>query len=111
MLTAGGLVAAVAVPVGLIAWILARRRAEPLLPAWKPWRVPWGGFEVAAAFLVVAMFIPDIVLLGLSRADFYSQLYGPNFPPMPGPGVRMPPVEAAAAVAGAPISVVAHEAT
>jgi membrane protease YdiL (CAAX protease family) len=62
MLTAGAIVASVAVPAGLAAWVVARRRTQTLLPACKPWRVPWTGFELFAAFAVVSLLIP--MLLG-----------------------------------------------
>jgi membrane protease YdiL (CAAX protease family) len=63
MLTAGGIVAAFAVPVGLVAWRIARSRREAFLPAWKPWRVPWGGFEVLAAFVMIAVVVPSILAM------------------------------------------------
>src|SRR6476619_2644175 len=58
MVTAGAIVAAAALPVGLVAWMLARRRAQPLLLPWKPWRVPWGGFELIFAFVTLAFVVP-----------------------------------------------------
>lgn len=68
MATAGAIVAGFAVPVGLIAWAVARRRAKPLLPRWKLWRVPWGGFEVTFAFLFVAIVVPVLLMqVGLSE--------------------------------------------
>jgi membrane protease YdiL (CAAX protease family) len=69
MLTAGAIVAVIAIPVGLIGFVLARRLSVPLLPAIKPWRVPWGGFEVALAFLLIAILVPETVIryAGLSR--------------------------------------------
>jgi membrane protease YdiL (CAAX protease family) len=107
MLTAGAIVAAVAFPVGLIAWALARRAETPLLPGWKPWRVPWGGFEVFAGFLVLALVVPDVVLLGLSRTGVYQEIYGPDFPSVP--VQPTPPLEASAAVAGLPTAVAVQE--
>lgn len=105
MLTAGGTVAAVAVPVGVLVWF-ARGRTR-LLPAWKPWRTPWGAFEAVVAFLVLSVVVPDIVLLGLSRTNFFQQVYGENFPAAP--VGRMPAVEASAAVVGAPVAVATHD--
>jgi len=58
MVTAVGIVAAGAIPFGLITTAVVIRRKLALLPRWKPWRVPWGGFEVLAAFLVVGLFVP-----------------------------------------------------
>ncbi len=60
MLTSGLLVAAAAVPLGLLARAL-RPRSEPLLPEWKPWPVPWTGFEVTLAFLAGAFVMPSLV--------------------------------------------------
>ena len=61
MLTAGAIVAAVAVPVSLVAWAMAGRR-RGLCAKVAPWRVPWGGFELIAAFVVLislpALFAP-----------------------------------------------------
>lgn len=106
MLTAGGIVAAVAVPVGVLVWFA--RGSLRLLPAWKPWRTPWGAFEAVVAFLVLSVVVPDVVLLGLSRANFFQQVYGEHFPGMPaGP---VPAVEASAAVVGVPAAVATHDA-
>ena len=57
MATSGLLVATVAIPVGLVARAL-RPKDEPSLPRWKPWRVPWGGFELTFAFLFVGFALP-----------------------------------------------------
>ena len=79
MVTCGLTVAAVAVPVGFIAWRLARRRGEPLLPGPKPWRVPWTGFEVFVAFFLLNALVPLIVSSALSQSGFYQQIYGSGF--------------------------------
>ncbi|MBN9121589.1 MAG: CPBP family intramembrane metalloprotease [Planctomycetes bacterium] len=79
MTTSGLIVAAAAVPVGLAARAV-RPRGEPLLPQWKPWRVPWNGFEVAVAFLMVSYVLPLVVLQLLSDAGFYQRVYGQHFP-------------------------------
>src|SRR5690242_10829345 len=108
MLAAGAIVAAVALPVGVFAWLLARRRGEPVLPAWKPWRVPWGGFEVGGvAFLIISAAVPGALLLALSEGGFYRQVYGPDFPGIP--TTRPPAVEVSAAVAGLPAATAAHD--
>jgi membrane protease YdiL (CAAX protease family) len=66
MATAGAIVAAVALPVGLAAWVLARKHA--LLPAFKPWRVPWTGFDLFAVFALVSLVIPMVVgMAGVPR--------------------------------------------
>jgi membrane protease YdiL (CAAX protease family) len=70
MATAGAIVAAFAVPVGLFAWTLARKRGEPLLPPVRPWRVPWGGFELLFAFLFIGIVVPVLVM----RSDLLSEL-------------------------------------
>ncbi|MBA4062857.1 MAG: hypothetical protein C0501_03960 [Isosphaera sp.] len=98
MLAAVGVVAAVAVPVGVVAWCAAPR---PLLPPPKPWRVPWGGFEVLAAFILLTAVVPPLVGQGLEGSGFYRRVYGPDFPP-PGPGPAV--LKATAAAAGAPIA-------
>jgi membrane protease YdiL (CAAX protease family) len=59
MAIAGGIVAAVVGPLALIAGAVIRRRKVPLFPARKPWRVPWGGFELTFAFVFVAI-IPEL---------------------------------------------------
>lgn len=77
--SAFALVAALAVPVALVA--LAVRPREPLLPRWKPWRVPWNGFEVVVTFLVVAFVVPSLVHGLLVGSGFFPALYGDTFPP------------------------------
>ena len=65
MATAGGIVASVAIPFAIITAAVVVRRQVALLPRWKPWRVPWGGFEVLAIFLVVVVLVPlALVKLG-----------------------------------------------
>ena len=86
MLTSGLLVAAVAVPVGMLARAL-RPRGEPLLPRWKPWDVPWGGFEVTFAFLVGSFVLPPAVSALLASSEFFQQVYGPDFPAPRAPDV------------------------
>ncbi|MDY3560980.1 CPBP family intramembrane metalloprotease [Gemmata sp. JC673] len=81
MATAGALVAAGAVPVGLVAHAL-RPRGEPLLPRWKPFPVPWSGFEVAVTFLAVVAVIPITTLQVLDSGGFFQFVYGDGFPPL-----------------------------
>lgn len=111
-MTACGLaVAAVAAPVALIGWRVARRSGESILPRWRPWRVPWarvpwGGFEVVVAFLALTIVVPGFAFQVLDASGFFTRVYGPEFPPAPArPG---PPVEATAAVAGTAAATVAH---
>lgn len=66
MALAGGIVAAIALPFGLFTAVVVRRRKLNLLPQWKPWRVPWGGFEVLAVFLIVVALVPaSLVKFGI----------------------------------------------
>jgi membrane protease YdiL (CAAX protease family) len=71
MAVAGGIVAAFAVPFGLIAAAVVRRRRIALLPKWKLWRVPWGGFEVFAVFAVVVVLVPSSLIryCGVAEGD------------------------------------------
>jgi len=103
MLVAGAWVAAVAVPVGVVA---SRLRRGPLWPVWRPWRVPWGGFEVVAGFLVLTAVVPEVVLAGLTGSGFYRAVYGGGFPALA--AEQAPPVGAAAAVAGAAAAETIH---
>ena len=76
----GLMVAAGMAPIALVGGLLARRSGKPLLPAWKPWRVPWTGFEVLLAFLILGPFlIPPVVSEALSRLGFFTEIYGPEF--------------------------------
>jgi membrane protease YdiL (CAAX protease family) len=86
MTTSGLIVAALAAPVGLVAWSL-RPRGAPPLPRWKPWRVPWGGFEVAFAFLAVVYVLPLVLFALLNETGFYQAVYGPDFPTSKAEGV------------------------
>jgi len=74
MATAGGLVAAGAVPVALLA--LALRPRGPMLPRWTPWRVPWNGFEVVVTILVVQFLITPLVYNALAGSGFFQAVYG-----------------------------------
>lgn len=63
MLGAGGIVAAVAVPLMLIAGAVLLRHGISLVPLRKPWRVPWGGVEVLVAF-VLMIEVPSLLQYG-----------------------------------------------
>jgi len=69
MARAGGIVAAFAVPFGLVMAAVVHRRHLSLLPRWKPWRVPWGGFEVLLVFVVVQLLVP----LSLVRSGIVAE--------------------------------------
>ncbi len=73
------LVAAVALPAGLVARVL-RPEGEPLLPRWKPQPVPWHGFAVFGAFVVGMYLIPLTALTLLADSGFYQVTYGDEFP-------------------------------
>jgi membrane protease YdiL (CAAX protease family) len=60
MATAGAIVAILALPVVLVAWYLSSRGGQSLFPPVKLWRVPWGGFEVTFAFVIVAL-VPELL--------------------------------------------------
>ncbi|AWM39266.1 CAAX amino terminal protease self- immunity [Gemmata obscuriglobus] len=81
MVTAGALVAAGAVPVGLVAYAF-RPRSEALLPRWKPFPVPWSGFEVTVIFLAIVFVIPPTALQLLDSGGFFQFVYGDGFPPL-----------------------------
>src|SRR5262245_15988095 len=70
-------VAGVAVPVGLTAWAVARRHGDRLLPGPRGWRVPWGGFEVFAALLVVSQIVPLLVGSALTASGVIEHVYAP----------------------------------
>jgi membrane protease YdiL (CAAX protease family) len=71
MAMAAAIVTAVVVPLAVIAAAVVRRREVPLFPRCKPWRVPWGGFELTFAFVFVAV-IPDL----FRAAGFQSLVAG-----------------------------------
>jgi membrane protease YdiL (CAAX protease family) len=72
-----GVVASAAVPAGLVCRELARR--QPSGPVRRGW-VPWTGFEVVVAFLVVGSVVPAFVGALLTSSGLYQQVYGPDFP-------------------------------
>ncbi|MBX9582926.1 MAG: hypothetical protein K2X87_21670, partial [Gemmataceae bacterium] len=55
-------VATVALPVGLAAWLTARRLRTPVFPRPTPDQARWNGFEVLAAFVLVQLVTPALVL-------------------------------------------------
>ncbi|HEY1192516.1 MAG TPA: CPBP family intramembrane glutamic endopeptidase [Gemmata sp.] len=79
LVVSGALVAAAAVPAGPLAFAL-RRRDEPVLPRWKPFPVPWGGFEVTVVFAAVTMIVPIVLLQLLEANGFYQIIYGDEVP-------------------------------
>jgi membrane protease YdiL (CAAX protease family) len=87
MTTSGLVVAAGAVPVALAAWWL-RPRGVPALPPWRPWPVPWSGFAVAVAFLVVGFVLPLITHQLLDGGGFFQSVYGDDFPAPRAEGVE-----------------------
>ncbi len=107
MVACGLRVAAVAVPVGLIAWRTARRTGEPVLPRPKPWRVPWTGFEVFVAFFLLNALVPLTLSSALSQSGFYQQVYGPGI--YTAAEISGPLFETQAAVLGGPAATVIVE--
>jgi membrane protease YdiL (CAAX protease family) len=99
MAACGLVVGAVVVPVAVVGWRVTRRSGESILPRWRPWRVPWGGFEVVVAFLVLGAVVPAVAFQALVKSGLLTRVYGPDFPPPP--ASPAPPVAACAAVAGA----------
>ena len=81
MMSSGLLVAAIAIPLGLIARGLRpkQEKGEPFLPRYAPWRVPWSGYDVLAAFLLWRL-MPMALFFMLDKAGFYTAVYGPDFP-------------------------------
>lgn len=103
----GATVAMAAFPVALVAWRIARRRGESILPGPKPWRSPWSGFEVVLAFLTAQAIVPGLVFLTLSQTNLFQTVYGPDFPrsaTIPGPSF-----EASSAVSGPAAALAARE--
>lgn len=105
MVASGLTVAAVAVPAGLIAWRIALRTGEPLLPRPKPWRVPWTGFEVFVAFFLVNALIPLLVTAALNQSGFYKEVDGPAL----SSNASGPSFESQAAAVGTPAAAVISE--
>ncbi len=91
----GFAVAAALTPFGWWALRSARKRGQWLLPRPTRWHVPWGGFEVAMAFVVVAMLVPVLVSSVLPQTGIFERIYGPDFPGVLTPENRKTHPEAA----------------
>ncbi|MGL6094904.1 MAG: lysostaphin resistance A-like protein, partial [Fimbriiglobus sp.] len=75
MAEALGLVAAVAVPLGLVCAALSRR---PVLPRWNPPRSPWSAVDILFLFcLNLLLPILAMVVLGLTSFDASAAIAGP----------------------------------
>ncbi len=72
MLIAGAIVAAVSLPVGLVAWRSVQRNSKPLLLPWLPYRGPWSGLEVIFAFFVVFILIPETIAMVLVKTEIFA---------------------------------------
>ena len=107
MVGCGLSVAAVAAPVGLASWVLARRAGQPVLPRFRPWRVSWSGFEVIVAVLVLNLVVPALMFVALAQSPFFQMVYGAEFPRLT--EVPAPSLEASAAVVGAVAAIVDHD--
>lgn len=79
MTTSGLLVVTGVLPVAFVARAL-RPKDEPFLPRWKPWRVPWSGFEVAIAFIVLTVAVPTMVNVILNKGGFFEAVYDASLP-------------------------------
>ena len=75
LLTAAGLVALVAVPVGVIAFWVARRFAFPLLPAWRHRWCQWRVIDVILLFGMYVM-LPTLAGEMLERVGIYRAAFG-----------------------------------
>ena len=75
LLTAAGLVALVAVPVGVIAFWVARRFAFPLLPAWRHRWCQWRVIDVLLLFGMYVM-LPTLAGEMLERVGIYRAAFG-----------------------------------
>jgi membrane protease YdiL (CAAX protease family) len=72
MLAAAGMVLASVLPLAAVAAWGVRRGGGRLLPPWRPWGGPWGGFEVLLAVLVIYILIPTTVASALQACGFPS---------------------------------------
>lgn len=78
MIGCGLLVAAIAVPLGLAARFVAKKRGQSLLLRPRPWSVPWSGFELFILFPFAMAGAGSIVGPLLSASGFYPAVYGPD---------------------------------
>lgn len=70
---ASGIVAAVAVPVGLAAAVYARKSNQSILPRWSVPLQRWSGPEAVVIF-VLAYTLPMLVVEVLRQVDFYARV-------------------------------------
>lgn len=75
---AGGIVAAGAVPVAVLAAGVARRLRTPLLPRWRHTTAGWEWPDLVALFVLYFALIGSAVL-ALERVGFFRWVYGPGF--------------------------------
>jgi membrane protease YdiL (CAAX protease family) len=81
MLHAGGLVAAVAVPVAVVAAVVAKRQLGSLCPRWRTPPFVWPGMAILSFFIghqLLGVLVPLVERAGLFRA-----IYPNGFPPPP----------------------------
>jgi 5-(carboxyamino)imidazole ribonucleotide synthase len=87
-----GIVAAGAVPVGLLAWATARLSGEAPFPPWRPWRTRWTGLSlIVLATLSIAL--PTLAVAASDRSGLSDAWFGRE---------TRPPADAAGAAAGGP---------
>jgi membrane protease YdiL (CAAX protease family) len=93
LLTAGIVTLITLASAAMIGWSLRKKAQFLSLPA-RPWRAPWGCFEVVVTVLVIEIVIPQIILESLVKSTVTGE-----------PSQHVPPSEASAAVAGMPMAV------
>ena len=73
-------VAACALPLALLARIIARRNGESFVPKPRRWPVPWTGLELLILFPFTAAAPMALVDPILAASGFYQAVYGPDAP-------------------------------
>ncbi len=99
LVIAGGIVAAITLPFGLLAWLAFRKSGKPLLPHWRPWGGPWSFFEVIVVILVIEQLVPMTIQNLLEQSEITSGT----------PVQAFPQSEPSGAVAGMPATLAAQK--
>lgn len=68
-----------------------------LLPPQRRRCVPWGVWEIWAALFLVIVFWPAICAAALTQYEFFTSLYGPDFPSLQKPAADDPLIQMAIA--------------
>ncbi|MFO0848702.1 MAG: CPBP family intramembrane glutamic endopeptidase [Gemmataceae bacterium] len=85
LVTAGGIVGTVAVPLGLVGYGASRLLGQPVWPRWRHTTGAWTGLDVLF-FCGVYLVLPSLIVAGLDRGGFFQSIYGPDFPSVTTPG-------------------------